>query len=92
MKGGSGEPQSTASSELGLNRIPELSNPTPRQALLEVGGQGWSVASPKPPLPTHWVPACPPKLQGTLGTDRNLAVVYFPRLQVEEPSDQEQNY
>lgn len=29
----------------GFNRIPELSNPTPRQTLLEEGGQGWSVAS-----------------------------------------------
>lgn len=46
MKGGSSQPQSTASSELELNRISELSNPTPRQALLEVRGQRWSVGSP----------------------------------------------
>lgn len=46
MKGGSSQSQSMASSELGLNRISELSNPTPRQALLEVGGQRWSVGSP----------------------------------------------
>lgn len=44
MKGGSSQPQNTASSE--LNRISELSNFTPRQALLEVGGQGWSMGSP----------------------------------------------
>lgn len=44
MKGGSSQSQNTASSE--LNRISELSNLTLRQALLEVGGQGWSAGSP----------------------------------------------
>lgn len=89
MKGGSGEPQGMAFSEHGLDRIPELSNPNPDK--LPWRKEGRPGLWPTIAFSSYQGLASPPELQDTLETDRSLVPVYFPRLQVEESSNQEQS-